>query len=263
MLICSLFLLSISPTSALSPGQIAKQIQNDLNIAQKQIQANKTKFWDLQLEILSSPEANAIGEKYRLVNGLQIPEQQFLVESALIKYREQVMSYREFQKFYPALYQKLLEVIDIWIEKRGGRRGGSSDDTLPGQLRNEFPDLVDLSLSIDSMNLMNVLVLVSKSLEREKNLQKSKFDQSFRFYYNVYSLERLSKTTALTPKEQQRGKIVLKDLKSALLIKNKFNFTAANKFNVSVGNKYLYVFNDYDSSYKNFLDLYKGYIKSV
>lgn len=246
---------------AANPKSASTHIETDFNTASKQLASSRTEFWDLQIRVLESPEAKAVEEKYRLVRDFQISESQFLVEKALIDYRKEVINFQQMKAFFPDVYQKLIEVIDIWIEKRGARRPFTSEDLLPGELRNNYPILVDAALNVDSIKSKLILIQTSRALNMEKTFQISKFDTFYRFFYNLYEIERIIRTPASTPQEQEKGRSALLDFKKVNSLSKNPNLANAKDFNSKMGNKYLKPNSLYSKLYNESLNLYKLYLK--
>ena len=250
-----------SSAVAATPKKASTLIETDFNTASKQLASSRTEFWDLQIRVLESPESKAVEEKYRLVRDYQISESQFLVERALIDYRKEVKGFEQMKAFFPDVYQKLIEVIDIWIEKRGARRPFTSEDLLPGELRNNYPKLVDAALNVDSIKSKLILIQTSKALNMEKTFQISKFDIFYRFFYNTYEIERIIRTPANTPQEQEKGLGALVDLKKVNSLSKNLNLANAKDFNLKMGNKYLKPSGSFSKLYNEGLNLYKLYLK--
>lgn len=246
---------------AATPKTVSTLIETDFNMASKQLSSSRTEFWDLQIRVLESPESKAVEEKYRLIGDYQISESQFLVEKALINYREEVNNFQQMKTFFPDVHQKLVEVIDIWIEKRGARRPFTSEDLLPGELRNNYPKLVDAALNLDSIKSKLILIQTSKALNTEKTFQISKFDIFYRFFYNTFEIERIIRAPANTPREQEKSRSALLDAKKVNSLSKNLKLAIAKDFNSKMGNKYIKPNNLYSNLYNQSLNIYKFYLK--
>ena len=76
--------ISVSPSAfAISPKNISEYIGRDIDLGVNQISLSKNEFWDLQLRTLYSPEAQAVVDQYRIVQGTQWSEAQILVAEEL------------------------------------------------------------------------------------------------------------------------------------------------------------------------------------
>jgi hypothetical protein len=258
LVLCIAFTGSL-PAFAVSPKNVSDLIERDLKYGITQIRLSKNEFWDLQLRTLNSPEAQAVAGKYRDVQGYQLEESQFLVEAELRRYRIQVVEMKQATAFFPEVHKKLLEVIDIWIDKRAGKRPFSADDLLPGELRNAYPKIVEEALSYESLKLKQVLVRTAKALAKEKSVKQSNFQTAFEFYFNQFALERFVRNPSLLPIDRSREKQALSDLKRAETVSQKYSIILADKFNKSVGSQYLKLFDNYRLVLSENQKIYKSY----
>jgi hypothetical protein len=246
----------------LSSAEIPKVLEKDYKIALKQTQESETEFWDIQLKALSSEEARNVQGQYRLIDGIQWDETQFIAVKALEDYLRKIDTQFQMKVFFPEVHSKLEEVTKIWIERRSGLRPKGVDaDYLPGDLRNQYPEVVTEATSRKSTKFKLIILEVSKKLSPNKTFKSLDFQVSFEFFFNLAAIQSLVETPALTPLEQQIGRIALQDEKLAKSVLKKYTTKSAQQFNKKVGKRYLSIYPSFKQFQEHQLKLYQSYLQ--
>lgn len=246
---------------AASPTDLTKQLEKDYKTALLQTQESATKFWDVQLQALSSEEARNVQGQYRLIDGIQWEETQFIAVKALEEYLKEINAQIQMKKFFPEVHSKLVEVTNIWIERRSGLRPKGADaDYLPGDLRNKYPEVVAEATSQKSLRFKSIILDVAKKLSAIRVFRTQDFQIPFEFYFNYAAIQTRLESNALTPKEQKNGRLAIQDEKLAQVVIKKYTANSAKQFNKSMGNRYLSSYPNFREFQENQLILYKSYL---
>lgn len=246
---------------AASPTDLTKQLEKDYKTALLQTQESATKFWDVQLQALSSEEARNVQGQYRLIDGIQWEETQFIAVKALEEYLKEINAQIQMKKFFPEVHSKLVEVTNIWIERRSGLRPKGADaDYLPGDLRNQYPEVVAEATSQKSLRFKSIILDVAKKLSAIRVFRTQDFQIPFEFYFNYAAIQTRLESNALTPKEQKNGRLAIQDEKLAQVVIKKYTANSAKQFNKSMGNRYLSSYPNFREFQENQLILYKSYL---
>jgi len=253
--------LAESTAQALSAKQVSQSIDRDFKIAVEQVEISATEFWDVQITALNSDDAKAVSGQYRLIDGLQWDEIQFVAVKALEEYLEKINTQTQMKNFFPEVHSKLEQVTKIWIERRSGLRPKGVDaDYLPGDLRNQYPGVVREATSLESLRFKSVLLETSRRLSSSKSFNLKQFTTIFTFYFNYAAIENTLTSRAATPLEQEFGRIALKNLKNAESVNKKFSITAAEQFNKLMGGKYKNRYKEFKTLFDQQLNTYRIYL---
>lgn len=245
-----------------SPTDLPKVLEKDYKTALRQTQESETEFWDIQLKALSSEDARNVQGQYRLIDGLQWEENQFVAVKALEDYLKKISAQSQMRMFFPEVHSKLEQVTKIWIERRSGLRPKGVDaDYLPGDLRNQYPGVVTEATSQKSSRFKLIILEVSKKLSVNRTFKLQDFQVPFEFFFNFAAIQSLVETPALTPLEQQYGAVALQDEKLAKIVLKKYTTNSAQQFNKRVGKRYLRNYPNFRQFQEDQLKIYKFYLQ--
>ena len=247
---------------ALSPTDLPKVIEKDYKTALRQTQESETEFWDIQLQALSSEDARNVQGQYRLIDGFQWDETQFVVVKALENYLNKISTQSQMKMFFPEVHSKLEQVTKIWIERRSGLRPKGADAVyLPSDLRNQYPGVVTEATSQKSLRFKLIILEASKKLSVNKTFKLQDFQVTFEFFFNFAAIQSLVETPALTPLEQKNGRVALQDEKLAKIVLKKYTTNSARQFNKIVGKRYLRNYPNFKQFQEDQLKIYKFYLQ--
>lgn len=245
-----------------SPTDLPRSLEKDYKTALRQTQESETEFWDVQLRALFSEEARNVQGQYRtLLDGSQWEETQFVAVKALEEYLKKINAQTQMKSFFPEVHSKLEQVIKIWIEVRSGLRPKGVDaDTLPGDLRNQYPGIVTEATSQKSLRFKSIILGVSKKLSANKVFRLQDFQVHFEFYFNYAAIQSILESNALTPLEQKNGRLAIQDEKLAQVVLKKYTTNSAKEFNKRVAARYLRNYPSFKKFQGSQLMLYKSYL---
>jgi hypothetical protein len=245
-----------------SPTDLPRNLEKDYKTALRQTQESETEFWDVQLQALSSEEARNVQGQYRLIDGYQWEETQFVAVKAMEEYLKKINAQMQMKKFFPEVHSKLEQVTKIWIEARSGLRPKGVDaDMLPGDLRNQYPVVVSEATTQKSLRFKTIILDVSKKLSANKVFRPQDFQVHFEFYFNHAAIQSILESKALTPLEQKSGRLAIQDEKLAQVVLKKYSTNSAKEFNKKVGARYLRSHPNFRKFQESQLMLYKSYLQ--
>lgn len=253
--------LAGSTAQALSPKQVSQSLDRDFKIAVEQVEKSLTETRDVESAAILSDEVKAVKGQYKIIDGMRWSEEQIVIARALKEYLEKIDVQTEMKTFFPEVHSKLEQVTRLWIERRSGLRPKGVDaDPLPEDLRNQYPGVVTEAISEESLRFKSVLLETSKTLSTSKAFNLKQFTTVFTFYFNNTAIENTLSSTAITPLEQEFGRMALIDLKNAKSVNKKFSIAAAERFNKLIGGKYKSKYKDFETLFKQQLNTYRIYL---